>query len=723
MKTLFHVDPWLITETELHREDRAAADAATAAGNGFLGADGGFEEKYSGDGSRRARLTGVWVPRAREDGERRGCSAFYGCAPCAPDILETNVRVGGEEIDLGAMEPVSFRRELDMRRGVLSRAFAVRLEGGEAACETERFFSAARPELLALRYRVTPSFDTVIEFAPAVDANVERCWQPLGAGEQDGRSYILARTEENPFGVARFTVCCAFSCGGGEHVAAPGRAERRVCRAVRAGETAEIVKFVAVTLARGDEETPEALRGRALDALCAAESAGFDALLEEHAAVWGARWDAANAEIEADAAATQGVRLALFRLQSGCMGEARNWEDDLFRVPATFGVQGEEAGKALLRERFEQLPQAMEAARAIGCKGALYPLETFDGEEGCRDGEAVLTALHRNAAVFYAFWFGYKYTGNKKFLIQYGMPVMLEICRFWVSRASWQPKRRRVLFLYTTGPNEYERCVANNWYTNRMARFCLETFCDLAQNVTGTIVLRPLGLTGRELLLFTRVARNLYLPESRGLFEQQDGFFDRDLRPAAELEEAELPPERHWSWDRLMRSALIAHADVLLGFYCLPHQYKDEEIAPNFDIYEPLTLHHGASAGVHAALAVRLGREEKAAELFGRAAGQAAGGEALRAAEQCGAWLALVRGYAGLSVESGALTFAPRALKKARPFSLRVRYQDRVVGFTLREGEFALELLAGSPLLVMAYDECVLLRKGKPVVREVFNFS
>ena len=85
MKTLFHVDPWLITETELHREDRAAADAATAAGNGFLGADGGFEEKYSGDGSRRARLAGVWVPRAREDGERRGCSAFYGCASCAPE--------------------------------------------------------------------------------------------------------------------------------------------------------------------------------------------------------------------------------------------------------------------------------------------------------------------------------------------------------------------------------------------------------------------------------------------------------------------------------------------------------------------------------------------------------------------------------------------------------------------------------------------------------------
>ena len=46
MKTLFHVDPWLITETELHREDRAAAD-------------GGFEEKYSGGGSRRARLAGV----------------------------------------------------------------------------------------------------------------------------------------------------------------------------------------------------------------------------------------------------------------------------------------------------------------------------------------------------------------------------------------------------------------------------------------------------------------------------------------------------------------------------------------------------------------------------------------------------------------------------------------------------------------------------------------
>ena len=722
MKTLFNVDPWLITETELRRGDRALADAATAMGNGFLGADGGFEEKYSGGGSRRARLAGVWVPRAR-DGARRGCSAFYGFAPCAPEIIETRVHVGGKEIDLGAMEPVSFRRELDMRRGALSRRFTVKLAGGEAACETERFFSAARPELLALRYRVTPSFETEIEFTPAVDATVERSWKPLDAGEADGRSYILAQTEKNPFGVARFTVCCAFSCGGGEPAAAPGRAKRTVRKTVRAGETAEIVKLVAVTLARGDEEAPEALRARALDALCAAEREGYDVLLGENEAVWRARWEAADAEIEADAAATQGVRLALFRLHSGCMGDARNWEDDLFRVPAAFGAQGEEAGKALLRERFERLPQAMEAARALGCKGALYPLETFDGAECCRDDEAVLTALHRNAAVFYAFWFGYKYTGDKKFLIEYGMPVMLEICRFWVSRANWQARGRRYLFLYATGPNEYERCVSNNWYTNRMARFCLETFCDLAQNVTGTIVLQPLGLTGRELLLFTRVARNLYLPESRGVFEQQDGFFEKELRPAAELDEAELPPERHWSWDRLMCSGFIAHADVLLGLYCLPHQYKDEEIAPNFDLYEPLTLHHGASAGVHAVLAARLGREEKATELLERAAGQAACGEALRAAEQCGAWLALARGYAGLSVESGALTFAPRALEKARPFSMRVRYQDRVVGFTLREGELALELLAGSPLLLMAYDECVLLKKGKPVVRKVFNFS
>ena len=722
MKTLFNVDPWLITETELRRENMALADAALAAGNGFLGADGGFEEKYSGGGSRRARLADVWVARARDDG-RRGCNAFYGFAPCAPDILETGVRVGGEELDLGVMEPVAFRRELDMRRGVLSRRFAVRLAGGEAACETERFFSAARPELLALRYRVTPSFDTEIEFAPAVDAAADGCWRPLDAGEAGGQSYILAQTEENPFGAARFTVCCALSCGGGEHEGAPGRAVRRTRKTVRAGETAEIVKFVTVTLARADGETPDALRARALDALCAAESEGFDALLDEHAAVWRERWEAADAEIEGDAAATQGVRLALFRLHSGCMGEARGWEDDLFRVPAAFGAQGEAAGKALLRERYEQLPQAMEAARAVGCEGALYPLETFDGAECCRDGEAVLTAIHRNAAVFYAFWFGYRYTGDKKFLIQYGMPVMLEICRFWVSRASWQPKRRRCMFLYTTGPNEYERCVANNWYTNRMVRFCMETFCDLAQNVTGTIVLRPLGLTGRELLRFTRVARNLYLPQSRGVIEQQDGFFERDLRPAAELDEEALPLEQNWSWDRLMRSGFIAHADALLGLYCLPHAYKKEEIQPSFDFYEPLTLHHGASAGVHAALAVRLDREEKAAELFVRAARQAAGGEALRAAQQCGAWLALVRGYAGLSIESGALTFAPRALKTVRPFTLRVRYQDRAIAFTLREGAFTLRLLSGAPLLAMAYDECVLLRPNRPVVRELLNFS
>jgi maltose phosphorylase len=32
-----------------------------------------------------------------------------------------------------------------------------------------------------------------------------------------------------------------------------------------------------------------------------------------------------------------------------------------------------------------------------------------------------------------------------------------------------------------TGPNEYENNVNNNWYTNRMAAWCLTYACDIAR--------------------------------------------------------------------------------------------------------------------------------------------------------------------------------------------------------------------------------------------------
>lgn len=753
MKTLFAIDPWKLTETELHRDDMRLSESLTSTGNAHMGARGNFEEKYSGDSHPGTYFAGVWFPdKTRVGWWKNGYPEYFGKVPNAPAILEIGAAVNGEEIDLARNEVAAFRRELDMERGLLARQFTVRLAGGEARCETERFFSAARPEILAIRYRVTPSFDAEVAFTPAVDANVRNedsnyggsFWQPLGEGAEGERSWLLSRTKENPFGTPRFTVCCAFSCGGGEPGFAQGRAQRAVKRTVRAGETAELVKLVAVATSR-DFETDDALKAHTFAALGAAEQAGYDALRAEQAAVWRERWDRMDVVIEKDPAAQQGIHFNLFQLLStydgsdprlnigpkGFTGEkyggATYWDTEMFCLPMVLSTLGEDAAKALLRYRYDQLPQAMANAEKLGCAGALYPMVTFTGDECHNEWEITFEEIHRNAAIFYAVWYVYTYTGDKEYLAQYGMPVMLEICRYWVSRASWQPRKRKYMILGVTGPNEYENNVSNNWYTNRMAKFCLETFCELAQDVTGILCLKERGLDGRELAQFARAAKHMYLPQERdGLCEQQDGFFDKELRAADTLDPAERPLNQHWSWDRILRSCFIKQADVLQGMYCLRHLYSDEVIRRNFLYYEPMTVHESSlSPCVHAILAAQVGESGKAMEMYARTARLDLDNvnndtcDGLHVTSMCGSWMAIVKGFAGMRTETGVLAFAPCAPEAFGPFSFRILYQERRIQFSLRDGRFTLELLDGAPLLMLVYNECILLRREEPVTHEV----
>ena len=52
------------------------------------------------------------------------------------------------------------------------------------------------------------------------------------------------------------------------------------------------------------------------------------------------------------------------------------------------------------------------------------------------------------------------------------MEVVLGVARFWPSASiGLKPSR---LGLCSAGPNEYENNVNNNWYTNRLAAWCLQ---------------------------------------------------------------------------------------------------------------------------------------------------------------------------------------------------------------------------------------------------------
>ena len=115
----------------------------------------------------------------------------------------------------------------------------------------------------------------------------------------------------------------------------------------------------------------------------------------------------------------------------------------------------------------------------------------------------------------------------------------------------------------------------------------------------------------------------MHLPQQDGtaIRLQQDGFLDKVLAPADALAPAERPINQTWSWDRILRSCYIKQADVLQGFYFFPDDFSQEELEENFDFYEPMTVHESSlSPCVHSILAAKLGRIDKAMEMYLRTA-------------------------------------------------------------------------------------------------------
>ena len=72
-----------------------------------------------------------------------------------------------------------------------------------------------------------------------------------------------------------------------------------------------------------------------------------------------------------------------------------------------------------------------------------------------------------------------------------------------------------------------------------------------------------------EISNWKRICENLYFPydQKREVFLQQDGFLDKELKPVNDIPAEETPINKHWSWDRILRSCYIKQADVLQGLY------------------------------------------------------------------------------------------------------------------------------------------------------------
>ncbi len=219
----------------------------------------------------------------------------------------------------------------------------------------------------------------------------------------------------------------------------------------------------------------------------------FDTLFAEHSAKWEENWSNSDIIIEGDPLAQQGIRFNIFQLNQtytgrderlnigpkGFTGEkyggSTYWDTEAFLFQFYLSTENEKVARNLLIYRYKQLQKAIENAAKLGFHSgaALYPMVTMNGEECHNEWEITFEEIHRNGAIAYAIYNYIRYTGDKKYLAEYGLEVLIAISRFWKQRVNWSESKGKYVMLGVTGPNEYENNVNNNWYTNKMACWTL----------------------------------------------------------------------------------------------------------------------------------------------------------------------------------------------------------------------------------------------------------
>ena len=175
MEHYLKTDEWRIIESGFHPEFAECSEAIFSIGNGRMGQRANFEEGYGGKSLQGSYVAGVYYPdKTRVGWWKNGYPEYFAKVLNSVNWIGLDIEIEGERLDLNAAEVLKFERELDMKRGVLSRQFQLRFPSGkEIEVSAVRFVSMHRDEIGAIRYGMKAlNFTGQARIVPFLDFDV-----------------------------------------------------------------------------------------------------------------------------------------------------------------------------------------------------------------------------------------------------------------------------------------------------------------------------------------------------------------------------------------------------------------------------------------------------------------------------------------------------------------------------------------------------------------------
>jgi len=757
---MFDKKDWLIISSKYKPKNQNLEETIFSLGNGYIASRGVLEEKpkhccpgtffagiYDKVGSRVEELINFPEP-----------FNFKIITFC------------GEKLDVSTCKVVSHKRTLDLRKGLLLRRTLFKTAiSGRILYESLRFISKKDPHLAIEQVSVLP-LDKKTDFA--VDSSIDIGVYNKGLiSEGRKRHFNIYEGEENKhYTYFSFqTLDKKFLVGYSQQILIKRgnhtliRGENLFKISLYKNEKVFIAKILSFYTSR--ETKKKELKKKTLGKIKQSSKKGLSFLLKEHRKEWEKIWDMVDIGIKGEKKIVPVVRLNLYHLlinapcvfcdssigaRGLCEGYRGHifWDTEIFVLPF-FIYTNPCLAKNLLLYRYARLNQCKQQGREKGFKGAMFAWESADSGFDqtppwikTPQGKIVNVFTgkyehHISADIAYAFYNYFRITNDLPFLLNYGLEVILETGKFWISRLIFNKKKKKYEILKVIPPDEIHQKVDNSFFTNFMAKFNIELAVFLTEKFRKTNpdevnkILARCKIKEKDLNKWREMAVNIYLPSKNGIFEEFEGYFTKKDILTADNKFPHILPKNV----SLESTRMVKQADVILLFLLSPFKFSFKQKKKNFDFYEKRTWHLSSlSPSVHSIIASMLGcvgdknYKKKAYDYFIKSAfldlqniyGNT--NEGIHIGNAGGLWQAIIFGFAGIKILNNILVVDPSLPLKWKKISFRIRYRGRKIKFEISQKRIKVFLEQGREIKIRIGSQVYNLKKVLNVVKYKYDF-
>lgn len=678
-------DGWSIIYNNYLSENERSREALMSIGNGYFGTRGAMEES----GINSINYPGTYMAGvynrlvSKISGKDIENEDFVNVINWLPITFKINDE---DWFDINKSNIIDIERRLDFKTGILYKVMTVSdYQNRITKIFTRRFASMANPNIAGIHYCINPvNYSGTITYKSELVGNHindgvaryaelnQKHLAPVSSLGNDNLQLLTVKTTESNIFISSIAKLDILYNGEPmesifNHISTDGAVSSTFSVNVEAGEYFGLMKTIVLKNHKLLDEKPG---GNNFD---------FETEMKASKEAWTKIWQKIDIKIEGDRLSQKLIRMHLYHLMSGTSEHNTNID---FGIPAR-GLTGEayrghifwdelyilpfyylnfpDIAKSILMYRYRRLDEAKKNAKEYEFDGAMFPWQSgSDGREETQkfhfnpisgkwgDDHSSLQR-HVSLAIAYNIIQYYKFTDDKEFMSNYGLEMLLEINKFWLSKCKFDKNTSKYIIDKVMGPDEFhegypgdsEGGIKNNAYTNIMTLWMAEETKLIYNSLNHNDIKKIENAVGFNKSIFEKwedISKNLFLEISEeGIIAQYEGYFD--------LKELDLDYYRNkygnvHRMDRILKAEGLSpddfkvakQADCLMTFYNLEndkitsiinklgYNLPNDYIQKNLDYYLKRTSHGSTlSRVVHAYLANQLSNYSFSWEMYNQA--------------------------------------------------------------------------------------------------------